>query len=141
MYREQKEMSLGLGNTNGEEWYKLRSNCIQRMLRPKEVSHHLPSVDKTAKLFLDKLSNQSSEHSNNQVPQLRELVGRWSLENAGMLVFDKYEISYYRNLVKKETFCTLGDWVVLRMMIIGGEKWWQLMQKFSSKVLIQFMFN
>jgi len=89
MYREQKEMSLGLGNTNGEEWYKLRSNCIQRMLRPKEVSHHLPSVDKTAKLFLQKISDQSSEHSTNQVPQLRELVGRWSLENAGMLVFDK----------------------------------------------------
>ena len=95
MYREQKEMSLGLGNTNGEEWYKIRSNCIQRMLRPKEVSHHLPSVDKTAKLFLQKISDQSSEHSTNQVPQLRELVGRWSLENAGMLVFDKYIIYYF----------------------------------------------
>ena len=99
MYREQKEMSLGLGNTNGEEWYKLRSNCIQRMLRPREVSHHLPSVDKTAKLFLDKISRQSSEHSNHQVPQLRELVGRWSLENAGMLVFDKYVILNYWKII------------------------------------------
>ena len=52
MYREQKQMSLGLGNTNGAEWYKLRSNCIQRMLRPREVSHHLPSVDTTAGIFI-----------------------------------------------------------------------------------------
>ena len=89
MYREQKNMSLGLGNTNGEEWYKLRSNCIQRMLRPEEVSHHLPNVDRTAKLFLDRICQESHKHPDNQVPKLRELIGRWSLENAGMLVFDK----------------------------------------------------
>ena len=89
MYREQKEMSLGLGNTNGSEWYKLRSNCIQRMLRPREVAHYLPEVDRTAGLLLDTVARRSEEHNEGQVPGLRELIGRWSLENAGMLVFDK----------------------------------------------------
>ena len=31
----------------------------------------------------------AARHEDSQVPGLRELVGRWSLENAGMLVFDK----------------------------------------------------
>jgi len=87
MYRAQKEMSLGLGNTNGEEWYKLRSNCIQKMLRPKEVSFHLPAVDKTAKLLLQKLEKARNEEK--IVPELRVNIGTWSIENAAKLVFDR----------------------------------------------------
>ena len=34
IYRAQKKMSLGIGNTNGDDWYRLRSNSHQRMLRP-----------------------------------------------------------------------------------------------------------
>jgi len=82
MYRAQKEMSLGLGNTNGEEWYRLRSNCQQRMLRPKEVSIHLPSVDSIAGDLVKRLEE------NRNPTDINRLVGRWSLENAGSLVFD-----------------------------------------------------
>ncbi|XP_023330089.1 probable cytochrome P450 CYP44 isoform X2 [Eurytemora carolleeae] len=87
MYRAQKQMSLGLGNTNGEEWYKLRSNCIQKMLRPKEVAFHLPSVDKTAKMLIDKI--QQEKNANDEIEELRIEIGKWSIENAANLVFDR----------------------------------------------------
>jgi len=87
IYRAQKEMSLGLGNTNGEEWYRLRTNCQQRMLRPKEVSVHLPSVDEVAQQLVQRL--QEVRHVNNEVSLLRQEIGRWSLENAARMVFNK----------------------------------------------------
>jgi len=87
MYRAQKEMSLGLGNTNGEEWYKLRSNCIQKMLRPKEVSFHLPSVDATARDLLDLINQKRNDRG--EVSELRLEIGKWSIENAAKLVFDR----------------------------------------------------
>nr|QGQ60786.1 CYP44 [Eurytemora pacifica] len=87
MYRAQKDMSLGLGNTNGEEWYKLRSNCIQKMLRPKEVAFHLPSVDRTAKLLADRINE--GKNKNGELEELRLEIGKWSIENAANLVFDR----------------------------------------------------
>ena len=89
MYREQKDMSLGLGNTNGEEWYRLRSNCQQRMLRPKEVAHYLPSVDSIAVELVERLGTLSQRDDSKEIGDLRLEVGRWSLENAAHLVFDR----------------------------------------------------
>merc|ERR1711892_593402 len=85
IYRAQKEMSLGLGNTNGEEWYRLRTNCQQRMLRPKEVSVHLPSVDQVAQQLVKRL--QEVSHLNSEVSMLKHELGRWSIENAARMVF------------------------------------------------------
>jgi len=87
MYRKQKEMSPGLGNTNGEEWYRLRSNCQQRFLRPKEVQYHLPTVDRVAGGLVDRLARV--RYNNMEVSQLRREIGRWSIENAAAIVFNK----------------------------------------------------
>jgi len=87
IYRAQKEMSLGLGNTNGEEWYRLRTNCQQRMLRPKEVSVHLPSVDQVAQQLVKRL--QEVSHLNSEVSMLKHEIGRWSIENAARMVFHR----------------------------------------------------
>jgi len=89
MYREQKEMSLGLGNTNGEEWYRLRSNSQQRMLRPREVAHYLPSVDKIAGQLVDRLAKLAKKNNKKEIEDLRLEIGRWSLENAAHMVFDR----------------------------------------------------
>merc|ERR1719259_900663 len=87
MYRAQKDMSLGLGNTNGEEWYKLRTNCIQKMLRPKEVSFHLPAVDRTALDLINRIEKMRNRRD--EMPDLRSEIGKWSIENAANLVFDR----------------------------------------------------
>lgn len=81
-------MSLGLGFTNGEEWYRLRSNSQQRMLRPKEVQHHLPAVNKVAQDFIDRL-HKIRYSQNNEVNDLTTEIGSWSIENAGARVLDK----------------------------------------------------
>lgn len=88
IYREQKGMSLGLGFTNGEEWYRLRSNSQQRMLRPKEVQHHLPGVNKIAQDFTARLEAVKYARIN-EVTDLATEIGRWNLEASAMLVIDK----------------------------------------------------
>jgi hypothetical protein len=88
IYREQKGMSLGLGFTNGEEWYRLRSNSQQKMLRPKEVQEHLPGVNRIAQDFAKRLKNIQFGDSH-EVTDLATEVGMWNFEAAAMLVLDK----------------------------------------------------
>nr|AKH03532.1 cytochrome P450 44D2 [Paracyclopina nana] len=89
IYREQKGMSLGLGFTNGEEWYRLRSNCQQKMLRPKEVQEHLPGVNKVAQDFAHRLKKIRLPDSSFEVTDLHTEVGMWNFEASSVLVLDK----------------------------------------------------
>ncbi|XP_035714356.1 probable cytochrome P450 CYP44 isoform X2 [Folsomia candida] len=88
-YRTKRELSLGLGNTNGDEWYRLRSAVHKMMLRPKEVSYYLPFVDKVAIDFMGRIEQECSKKDDRIVENLRELVGKWILESAGMICFEK----------------------------------------------------
>ncbi|XP_069936167.1 probable cytochrome P450 CYP44 isoform X1 [Cherax quadricarinatus] len=86
-YRQQKNMSLGLGNLNGEEWYKLRHAVQQMMLRPREVSYYYPLQDSVARRAVDKVTLSTDDHG--YISELHFLVGKWILESAGMCCFEK----------------------------------------------------
>jgi hypothetical protein len=62
---------------------------IERFIksRPKEVAFHLPSVDAIARDLVKKIEYEQRSHG--IVTDLRLEIGRWSLENAGNMVFDK----------------------------------------------------
>ena len=88
MYRAQKNMSLGIGNTNGEEWYRLRSNSHQRMLRPRELTRYIPGADRVTADFVERIGKIKYPLTD-EVTDLRTEVGLWNMEASGLLVFDK----------------------------------------------------
>ncbi|XP_052267065.1 probable cytochrome P450 CYP44 isoform X2 [Dreissena polymorpha] len=86
MYRQQRGLSLGLGNTNGEEWYRLRSAVQQMMMRPKAVTVYLPFVTEVAEDFVSHL--RLIRDCNGHVPNLRNEISKWNVESAAMTVFE-----------------------------------------------------
>ncbi|XP_014662612.1 PREDICTED: probable cytochrome P450 CYP44 [Priapulus caudatus] len=86
-YRKEKEMSLGLGNTNGEEWYRLRSAVQQMMMRPKSVQDFLPLVQEVATEFVERMVTTRDSHD--EIPNFNKELGKWNLESSGAVVFFK----------------------------------------------------
>lgn len=86
-YRQEKDMSLGLGNLNGEEWYRLRHAVQQMMLRPREVSYYYPLQDGVACKAVDRLMTQVDDSGS--VHNLHHLLAKWILESAGMCCFER----------------------------------------------------
>ncbi|XP_046406719.1 probable cytochrome P450 CYP44 isoform X2 [Ischnura elegans] len=86
MYRKQRNISLGLGNMNGDEWYRLRSAVQQMMLRPTEVHYYLPHISEVASDFVERIREKTK--GNGELGNLREEVSKWSLESAGMVCFE-----------------------------------------------------
>lgn len=87
LYRSQKNMSPGLGNTNGEEWYRLRSAVQQMMMRPREVTVYLPNVQDVAEDFITKIS-KTAQNKNGHISNFRMELAKWNLESSSMTCFE-----------------------------------------------------
>ncbi|KAL4226163.1 hypothetical protein ACF0H5_014149 [Mactra antiquata] len=87
LYREQRGFSPGLGNTNGEEWYRLRSAVQQMMMRPKAVTVYLPAVTEVADAFIERLKQIMND--NGHVADLKNEISKWNVESAAMTIFEE----------------------------------------------------
>ncbi|XP_059470786.1 probable cytochrome P450 CYP44 [Neocloeon triangulifer] len=88
LYREKRGLSLGLGNQNGEDWYRLRAATQQAMLRPSSVEQYLPLVNEAALALVSRVKKCVGPDGA-EVDHLRDLIGKWSLESAGAVCFER----------------------------------------------------
>ncbi|XP_046569140.1 probable cytochrome P450 CYP44 [Haliotis rubra] len=99
LYRRKRDMSPGLGFTNGEEWYRLRTAVQKLMMRPHEVYAYLPFTNQVASEFVDKIENLRNEDG--EVKDFEIEMAKWSLESAAMNCFET-RLGYLDNSASAE---------------------------------------
>ena len=65
--------------SNGDEWYRLRTNINQMMMRPRAVTMYLPSVNQVTDDFVDRIKRVQNKDTH-QVAQFNNEVMKWTLE-------------------------------------------------------------
>ncbi|XP_052687194.1 cytochrome P450 10-like isoform X1 [Crassostrea angulata] len=85
-YRKQKNVGQGLVNSNGPEWYKLRTASAKKMLKIQEVSEYCTDMSEVAEDFTQVLLERRNK--DNEVVGLKEEVFKWAMESMGTFLFD-----------------------------------------------------
>ncbi|XP_065208532.1 probable cytochrome P450 CYP44 [Planococcus citri] len=87
-YRQREDFSLGLGNTNGDEWYRLKNGMRHLMLKTNSVQRFLKETEKVTDDLVEVIKRDGADNEG-RIVDLRQLIGRWSQEVAGQICFDK----------------------------------------------------
>ncbi|XP_064638363.1 probable cytochrome P450 CYP44 [Lineus longissimus] len=87
IYRKKRNFAAGLGNSNGEEWYKVRSAIQQLMMRPKEVTEFFHMAEGVATDFLERI--RRIRDKNGEVGNFLNEAKKWTLETSSMTCFEK----------------------------------------------------
>ncbi|XP_065208533.1 probable cytochrome P450 CYP44 [Planococcus citri] len=87
-YRKREDYSAGLGNTNGDEWYRFRNGIRDFMMKTKCVQGFLKETETVTDDLIEIMKKESADNEG-RIVDLRQLLGRWSIEVAGEICFNK----------------------------------------------------
>lgn len=85
-YQRKRGITLGIGNGQGEEWYRHRAVVSKKMLRPFEVFKHIGPMDETATDFVQHIDRKKQD--NGMIPDLEHEIFKWALESIGTVFFE-----------------------------------------------------
>ena len=66
--------------SNGEEWFRLRTNVNQMMMRPQAVTEFLPQVNEVADDFIVTIKS-SRDSKSGQIEKFNNEISKWTLES------------------------------------------------------------
>ncbi|XP_055335274.1 cytochrome P450 10-like [Paramacrobiotus metropolitanus] len=85
-YRKMRNLSQGLVNSQGEEWFKFRSTFDKKLLAPKEIECHFEPLSAVADDFIAHLQHLADTQTNT-VYNIEKEVFKWSLESICAVLF------------------------------------------------------
>ncbi|XP_078680497.1 putative cytochrome P450 CYP44 [Branchiostoma floridae x Branchiostoma belcheri] len=89
-YRKMRQKPLGVGNLQGEEWYRVRSSVNKDMMRPKPVGVYAPMQDEVSRILAGLIQTAVRKgDSAGQVNSFMNTLHRWGLESLSLVVLGK----------------------------------------------------
>ncbi|XP_071508001.1 cytochrome P450 10-like [Diadema antillarum] len=86
-YRRTRQRHIGMANTEGEEWQKLRKPVQHLLMKPQSVNAYIPIMEECADDFVT-LIKETKDSATEEVPDFNHKIERWTLESVCAIVFD-----------------------------------------------------